>query len=169
MKTQILLLRYLALSSLLICHGCSSSEQKLATAPSTTETPEVKVQAIGPEDVLRQFLISMATGDQKTLVALTVPTADISVLLPAQPLPSAQQESVTGQLKTATITHLKAGDVFTLPDGRKVQMNDSMVNDSRQQLTMPGSPFPFILVRTDGSWRVDASPLISMRKTTMRK
>lgn len=169
MKTQLLFCGYLAISSLLLFQGCSSTEQSQPTFPATTEVPQVKVQANNPEDALRQFLISMATGDQTTLVAVTVPTADISILLPAQPLSAAEQEPVIGQLRTAPITRLKVGDVFTLPDGRKVQMNDSMVNDSRQQLTMPGNPFPFILVRTDGLWRVDASPLISMRKTTMRK
>lgn len=46
----------------------------------------------------------------------------------------------------------------------KIAVDETMVNDNRKLLTMPGNPLPFPIVKVEDNWRVDAGSLIAARK-----
>jgi hypothetical protein len=51
-----------------------------------------------------------------------------------------------------------------LPGGKKLLLDTSQVNDKRLQVTFNGNLIPFILVKTDKGWKVDAKTIIAARK-----
>ena len=74
-----------------------------------------------------------------------------------------ERTSMLEHFESVRISRLSAGDVITLPNGRKITIATSMVHKDRQQLTMPQNPIPYNIVRTDGQWRVDVAPIIAGR------
>lgn len=122
------------------------------------------VAAAMPEQALRTFFIAMMTKDEATLRAVTLPTEDFDWLLRGQALPADKIEDVKAQLARQTIRTLKPGDDITLPGNRRVKVMPEEVTADRAVLLPQGAPVPSRLRKTDGRWRVDASPIIAGRK-----
>lgn len=170
--------------------GCSSSSPTndsstspgSATQPSTSSTPEspssvtsqvTKIhepaespnnsEAQTPATVLRAFLIALAEGDSAKGGGLIVANPDAEILWQGKAFPPEVFAELSRSLETG-LQPLKIGDRVELPGGKSIVVDESHVNDNRAEFTMPGNPVPFIVVKSDGQWRVDASTVIAARK-----
>lgn len=130
---------------------------------NSTGTDASSADQSSPEYALRQFLNAMLSGDKEGISRTALPHERLDVLVSENQPPQGILAAMKQQMQAAPISRLSVGDTVTLPDGRKLTLDSSWVNENRQQLTMPGNPIPFILVRTDGQWKVDAAPIIAGR------
>lgn len=156
----VLALTAFASVSLACSQDQSNPEAKSTDPPSQTAAEE----AGGPESVLRQFLSSMSAGDSDSIKVLALPNDDIAMLWTGDKPSAVVIETMQKFYRTAEIKRLKVGDQFKLPNGKTMVFDASHINDKRQQLSLPGWPLPFILVKTEKLWQVDASPVITARK-----
>ena len=69
---------------------------------------------------------------------------------------------------SAPIQQLKVGETVTMPGGKTLTVDDSMVNEDTAMLTMQGNPIPFTLKRGDAGWKVDPAPMIAARKAAAK-
>jgi hypothetical protein len=109
----------------------------------------------------------MVGGDKKQIEQCTLNVPGREVLVEEggdQPPPEARKE-IEAHLKDLPLTRLKVGQQITLPGGKTFVMTSDMINESRQQLTGPDIPFPFIVVKEKGQWKVDPTPVIAARRT----
>ncbi len=127
-------------------------------------------QAAVPEDVneaVRSFLIGAITIDEDLVRNVALPHPQLSVLLSGSPLPKALLETMKKQFATMPCLPVKVGDRIKLPHGKSIEVTKEMVNADRGMFrpVMGGepAPFPIIVVRTNGQWRVDAESVIAAR------
>lgn len=123
--------------------------------------------AATPEEAVSGFLAAMAAADLEQLKQFAMPDEDLAILVDGK-----KHEADPGkELRQMKLSRLKIGDVVTIPVSggtAEVTMDETRVNESRQQLVLPQNPIPFDVVRKDGSWRVNAKPLIAARKASKR-
>lgn len=134
----------------------------------TQPEPTVEPKPAGgtPEDALRAFLLAMATHDEQTLRAVTLPVADFEWLLKGQAVPPDKLNELRADFERnpIQIRRLKAGDKFTLPGNREITIPRGDVSADRAVLVPAGAPVPTRMRKVDGHWRVDARPIIDARK-----
>jgi hypothetical protein len=96
------------------------------------------------EDAYRRFLIALLSGDADQLLPLVVAHEDPATLCRA-PYPA---------------------DVASLLKSRYEQMDVVRVDAESQAVVLvsDGCPVPLTVIREEGSWRVDADPLIRVRQ-----
>lgn len=145
----------------------STSESPSSATPAVTKIEELAVssnssEAQTPATVLRAFLIALAAGDSAKGNGLIVANPDAEILWQGKAGPL-DVFAVSLSLE-AGLQSLKIGDRVELPGGKSVVIDESHVNDNRAEFTMPGNPVPFVVVKSDGQWRVDASTVIAARK-----
>ncbi len=125
--------------------------------------------ADSPEATLRRFLTGMLDGDADAIKAESLPNKELDVLLKSGERPPAE---IVDQMKAAfqslPIRRMKAGEQLTLPNGKKITIEEAMISDSRLQLSMVTMPVPVALVKVDGAWKVDPAPLIEARKAAKK-
>jgi hypothetical protein len=119
-----------------------------------------------PEDAFRTFLLALATHDERTLRAVTLPVEGFEWLLKGPPVPPEKLEEFRAQFERQPIPirRLQAGDKFTLPGNRKIIIPRDDVTPDRAVLVPANAPVPTRMRRIDGHWRVDARPIIDGRK-----
>ena len=61
---------------------------------------------------------------------------------------------------------MKVGERLSLPDGKTRVISEEQVNASKMMLTFPDNPVPFVLVKSEDGWRVDATTIIAARKAS---
>lgn len=125
---------------------------------------DAKIAAKTPEDAFRLFLISVATNDEATLRAVTLPNNEFEWLLKGQHVPKDQSAAFKAQINKMTIKLLKPGDTVSLPRGRKTTVGADEVGEDRAVLLPEGAPIPTRCRKVDGAWKVDATPIIAGRK-----
>ena len=99
-----------------------------------------------PEDILYNFLLANLTGSEEEIRPFIVDHPDADVLWEGAYPPDVAQ-ALAEQYEGMGISRLEEG-----PD--RVLMQTSV------------TPVPLAVVRVDGHWRVDASPIIAFRKRT---
>jgi hypothetical protein len=132
-------------------------------APATAEAQTTNDPQDSPENATRQFMLAMLAGDEAAVRRWSMPHPEIKVLL-MSPAPPEVVASAREQIGQMPLSRLKVGDVVNIPGGKPMTLDESHVNENRQQLMPPDAPLPFILVRSEGQWKVDPSPLIAARK-----
>ncbi len=154
--------------------GCSRQSVDTDEAPQTptSEASSLSVpqkslapieEVTSPEAVLKQFFIAMLAGDKAGIQQVAIPNDRLDVLISTNQLTPQQIDSMKAQFASMPISRLSVGETVRLPNGKSINYDSSMINDNRQHLTMPGNPLPFDLVKTDGTWKVNAAPIIAAR------
>jgi hypothetical protein len=107
-----------------------------------------------PEEVYRRFLLANLTGDELAIRGLIREHEGAEVLWQG-PYPEDVAALLAEQYRTMEIVRVK-------PRGHKERADTVYLQSS-------ASPIPMAVVRIDGKWRVDASPIIEFRKSAQRK
>ncbi len=110
-----------------------------------------------PEEVYRQFFLATLKPDERTIRALIVDHKDADVLWKEGSYPDDVAALLASQYRDMTIE-------------RSEPLVSSTESD-RVLLRSSASPIPLTLIKRDGKWRLDARPIIEMRKkaTEIRK
>src|SRR5688572_14436320 len=138
--------------------------QLLSQSPaSTTERGDEGKRVVGltAEETLRAFLVAMLTKDAMTLRDLTLPAADLELLLQGEGAPASRLEQLKTQIAKQPIRALKPGDSVALPGNRRITVQPEEVSDDRAVLLPEGAPIPTRCRKVDGKWRVDAGAIIA--------
>ena len=115
--------------------GCDNSRQSAGQSNIT------------PEEAYRSFMIANLTGDESTIRPLVLDHQDVRVLWQGA-YPAEVATLLAEQYQAMEISRVKSSD-----DGNRVELQSSAV------------PMPIAVVQVNGSWRVDAGPIIEFRKT----
>ncbi len=129
--------------------GCPASQ--------TTERASQMNANQTPEEVYRQFFLATLKPDERTIRALIVDHKDADVLWKEGSYPDDVAALLASQYRDMTIE-------------RSEPLVSSTESD-RVLLRSSASPIPLTLIKRDGKWRLDARPIIEMRKkaTEIRK
>jgi hypothetical protein len=103
-----------------------------------------------PEDVYRQFFLATLKPDEHTIRKLIVDHKDADVLWKEGSYPEGVATLLASQYRDMTIDRAKTTANSSEPD--------------RVLLQSSASPIPLTLIRRDGKWRLDAGPIVEMRK-----
>ena len=160
------------LTLILVLSTALQDPQPKPQAPADREAKKEKssgkakadVAAATPEQALRSFFIAVATKDEATLRAVTLPTEELELLLNGQALPTEQVEEFKAMMARQPIRAMAPGDEMILPGKRKMTVQPDEVTAERVVLLPEGSPVPSRVRKVEGRWRVDATPLIAARK-----
>lgn len=148
--------------------GPEAVSPPVAAAPAETpkgSLPEVdSSRGTTPEAALRNLFGAMLASDRAGVLANALPNPEIELLLSPEPLTPEQIAQAQAQFDAMPVHALSVGDSISLPGGETLVFDETMINDDHQMLTIPGSDLPLELVRIDGAWKVNASPLIAARK-----
>jgi len=140
-----------------------------AAAPLELNAPglESKVDLADstPEDALKTFLLALAAQDEPALRAVTLPHAELGLLLKGTAAPPDQFAKMKAELEEKPMKRLKAGDPVRMPDGETRVIKPDDVREGRIVLWPDGAPVPSRLENVGGHWKVFAAPLIAARKS----
>jgi hypothetical protein len=114
------------------------------------------------EDVLQEFLTAMIEGDQTVLRRITLPNPELSLLWRGEKLTAAQKATTKAGVSSSSFRRLKVGDAVQT-SGKKVVLDLDRINVGRQEIVVGNDPLPFVLVKDDYVWKVDASAIIAAR------
>ena len=144
--------------------GCAPTPQVQNARPSTSgPTAASKEDPNSPEAALRLFLYATTIRDEEIVKQVTMPHKNLEVLWEGPPVPEEGIASARYMFATISFRTFKVGDRIPLPDGSKYVLDESWINEDRQQIAIVRDPFPFDLVRVDGKWKVNAAPMIEGR------
>ena len=155
-----------------LAQGCAvqSERQAAGSLPSEPTAQATVVDPVAtPELVLRQFLIAVFKSDEAAIRRTALARPDMEVLWvvpsppPAKPLTMFERGFVMLVVHFLPVRRVRVGEVLTLPGDLRMHVNENDVNDGRLLLEVLGFDLPFILVKTDGRWRVDPGPVINVR------
>ncbi|MCE9547604.1 MAG: hypothetical protein K8T25_19215 [Planctomycetia bacterium] len=156
-----------------------------ATPPPATAPPAVAPAAAAPaaapaagaaersiDDVMQAFFIALLSNDEAGVKAEIMPHAKAEILWKGMPVPKQLLEQMKKQFKGLTCREVKLGDTIRLPGGNEVKANDSMIN-ADSKLVYPSvageeMPIPLRMQKSEGKWKVDATPLIEARLASQR-
>lgn len=149
----------------------SSAEQgdekpEIASAKDEQPPAAKPIQPDSSEKTLKDFMMGVATQDRMTIQRVTMQLTDeeLDILCEGQPIPPNKKEEVIEQIANAKVVKLVAGDTWALPGGKKNLLTEEMFQDGRTMLRMEMDPIPFNVYQVEGRWRVDAGPMVKIRK-----
>lgn len=158
---------WLALPLVLLAQAPATDAPKPAPKAEAPKTADLDPK--NPEGALRLFMITMLDQDEAKLRTLTLPDPDFAILLKSSGgPPTALQKALARTMFTRTpIRTLKVGDVVEIPargGKRELTVGPDDVSETAAFLQMEGNPLPTRLRKVEGTWRVDAAPIIAGRK-----
>ncbi len=118
----------------------------------TSSEDEVNRDDATPEQVFRRFLIANLNPDEDTILNLIVDHEEAGILWASGSYPEDVAETLTAQYKHMNI----------------VRVDDVDNNPDRVLLRSSASPIPIHVMRVNGVWKVDASPIIEFRIRAQR-
>jgi hypothetical protein len=107
-----------------------------------------------PEEVYRRFMLANLTGDEPAIRSLVIEREGIEILWDGGAYPKDVATLLAGQYRTMEIVRVK------LPDRNE--------RKETVQLQSSASPVPITMVKVDGVWKVDPSPIIEFRKAARK-
>ena len=140
------------------------SQSPPAAAKDNDRRDNDDVAAATPEQALRTFHIAMLSHDEATLRAVTLPTDDFDWLLKGDVMTADQVAEAKQEIHRQTIRTLKVGDEVKLPGNRRVTVQPTEVTADRAVLLIEGASVPSRIWKVEGSWQVDARPVIEVCK-----
>jgi hypothetical protein len=166
-----------------ILAGCSSEDAAPAdkgavgtgnaksVAPPASGSP--KNDADAPEDALKAFLHAMLKGDKAAAEKYLIPHPDAALIWAVaaqfQGVPEEQRAIMTEELdrRLEKVQRLKAGDSFPFGDGTRT-IKPEEINENRVWILEPVSSDVYILIRSEGIWKIDMSIVIENNKQKMK-
>lgn len=135
-------------------------------APSAT-APGSAASGSTAEAAVRGLMLGSVMADEAAVKAVIMPHPD-SAILWSGPVPTKDQLVLVQQrMGTVTFRECKAGDTLVLGGGRKFTVTPDMVGPDAKVLVpdmgAQGTSMPMVVKRIDGTWRVDATPVIEAR------
>lgn len=115
--------------------GCDASQQ---SAPQSTVTPE---------ETYRSFMVANLSGDESAIRPLILDHDDAHILWQGA-YPAEVATLLSEQYRAMEITRVESS-----ADGNRVEVRSSAV------------PIVIAVVQVDGNWKVDAGPIIELRKS----
>jgi hypothetical protein len=100
-----------------------------------------------PEDAYRQLFLALLEGDEHSIRKLTIDNPDADVLWKDGAYPPQMAAQLAEQYRTMEIS---------VADGSVPE---------RVVLNSSAFPLPLTVVKVDGTWKVDAEPIIKGRQT----
>jgi hypothetical protein len=113
-----------------------------------------------PEEAWKSFLLAWVTHDEPMLREVTLPCKNFEVLLRGNIFTKDQIGKFREELAKQPIHRLKAGEVVTIPGQGKMTLTLDDVSDVKAVILTEGSPVPTRCQKVDGSWKIDARPMI---------
>lgn len=110
--------------------------------PQPTDAP--------PEAAYRRFMLSLLTPKQSEIAELILDHPDAEILWEAGAYPPRVAASLAEQYRTMQITR---DDTNNQSTSERVNLNSSAV------------PVPLAVSKVDSQWKIDAGPLIELRKS----
>jgi hypothetical protein len=124
---------------LAVCIGCSSQKQAANTDENSSNNPEA---------VYRQFFLSSLTPNEAEIRSLIIERPDAETLWSGK-YPEKVADLLREQYRTMEIKRVEsAGD----KDPNKIVLESSAL------------PIQVTVVRVEGKWKLDAGPIIELRK-----
>jgi hypothetical protein len=136
----------LLMLSLSFFSGCGGTE--------SLRTETVREDDSSPEHAYRQFMLVGLSADEGEILHWIVPNADASVLWENGPFSEEVAELLARQYQTMKISRVA-------PKGPGAP--------DQVQLESSAFPAPLAVRKIDGAWRVDAAPIIDIRKMNRHK
>lgn len=127
----------------------------------TDNGPVVVVESA--ESVLRTFLMARALGDINVLRRLSLDHPELEVLHTSY-LSGASANRLAKMSSQVPMRELTAGESIYLPNGKQLEVSDSMVNEQRKLFVISQDPVPFSVHLIDGRWKIDPGPSIDAQK-----
>jgi hypothetical protein len=136
------------------------------TPPALWAADEPAEPASSAEEAVRRFLTALSVrGVPKEIECAMLPHPDAAFLWTnAEPLPDDQKAAAERYIKSLELKQLKVGDKVQIPGGKTLVLDEDHVNATRAQVTHDDAPLPFIVVKTQHGWLVNAGPLIDGRR-----
>lgn len=135
------------------------------TTPKTDPTADDLKEA---ETVLRAFVLALTLVDRDAAKPLMVATTDDDILWKAARPPEFSVASIEKAVEDIQFQSLQVGDAITLPGGREAKLTSRHVGDGKLMLTWAGNPIPFMIVKTEDGWHIDARSIVAARKAVAR-
>ncbi|MCC6126156.1 MAG: hypothetical protein IT426_14435 [Pirellulales bacterium] len=123
------------------------------------------VQLDAPEEAVVNFMLAVMMGDKAAIENAILPNPESAILAEGQHAPETVHEVLKSQMRITPYLRLKPGDSFSIGNGKTHVVQDSEITADRLLISIKGAPLPFILVRSNGVWKVDAGPVIAGRKS----
>jgi hypothetical protein len=162
MNNSIYLFATLALVFLFEAQNVVTAAQ--APAPSKPAGARDQPAAGTPEAVLIEFLNAMGEGNRAGIERTAVPHPELWRLWQSPPLTPVQKAMMKAAIVPSAFRRLKVGEVVQLGNGKELKIDANRINDHTLMIASKDMPLPFILVKGDAGWKVDASPMIAGRK-----
>lgn len=138
----------------------------LATAEEQRSRRPQRVESA--ERVLKRFLVAMISADREALEATTTENENLDLLLLDQRPPAIAISAFKSRVQSSRIKSHKAGEEVKLPNGKTFTVTPDLISVDRKVLSLVAMPIPMCVVRTDGHWKVDASPIIAARQAAAK-
>ena len=127
---------------LAVCLGCTEAQ-----SPTPATQPKVAEVANSPEGVYRRFMIANLSGDENAIRPLILDHDNADVLW-----------------QGAYPDKVAAAFVELYRDMEITRVDSPKGDEARVLLKSSASPIPFPVVNVEGTWKIDASAMIEIRK-----
>ena len=131
---------------------------------TTLKENSAKVKLDAPEEAIVQFMLALMKGDKAGIDKSIVPNPESSILSEGEHPPENAVPILEAELRLAPYKRLQAGESFSFGKGRTHVILPAEITEDRLLIDQAGVPIPFVLVRSNGVWKVDAGPIIAGRK-----
>ncbi|MCC7086512.1 MAG: hypothetical protein IT427_16050 [Pirellulales bacterium] len=121
-----------------------------------------------PEAALLEFIEALLGADQNGIQRLATPNSDLNLLWKRSYFSKEGIGKFLGKIKSTSIKRLKPGDSFPSGKGKLHTLKNDDIRADRLLIDVPLFKVPFILVKREGAWRIDAKPLIAIGKNTLQ-
>jgi hypothetical protein len=117
-----------------------------------------------PEETCVQFMLALLKGNKREIEKLILPNPESDVLLKSKPLPDFLLAEAEKDLRGIPFKRLTPGETVKISDNETRVLRAEEIDDNHLFIADPRKPTPFILVRVNGTWKIDARPIIAARK-----
>jgi len=133
------------------------------------DTKEKKAEGFPntPEGAVQNFVIAMATGNERELheFTLPLPDGDFAWLLKGQHLPAEKLAEFRKAVAVEMMFRIgRPGEKFPLGGGRVLEIKPVEFSPDRSVVVHEAAPIPTRVRKVEGRWKVDAAPMVAGRK-----
>ena len=141
-------------------------DEPLKELPKSSK--QLKRIDVTPEMAVRIFMLAVALKDEEQLKWIALPMDGFDVLLQGKELSTESRENIVSQIKSYKLRRLELNEKVVVPGGGEVTMDSERVNENRVQITFPGNPIPFDVLRgKSGLWWINPEHVIVGRRAAI--
>jgi hypothetical protein len=116
---------------------------------------------------LKAFLLAMLQRDQKAIEQLTYEHPDRAILWHDTPPPAEILAEAKAQIDSIQFHKVTPGDQILGLDGKPLVVKEGDLKPNQIMLTFAENPIPFFLEQEAGAWRVHATPIITIKRSSL--